>query len=598
MTKRRSLFMVGSTSTIDHLPPEIWLCISKLLRTSDLHNLCLINRRLYLTITADGMWKEKCYERWIDRENLDILTGNDYDPIPFSQWYSYYLQRAKWENKVFSLLWELTEETDPQHFREKYLNILQFRHYKLATFLHRIIKQGYIPDKRPLDLLTYANYLLGNIRHKYVFPLFYPTNPAELKNLNTMASKDAEMIYLRLSAIDTSFDDLLDSREFVFNGICSGLLRRYKKIEEFLKLSPVNRVSKLISISTEYLDCFPQLSDIEDQMNDGGVKRELHREDFMLLRVYSRESRGYKTIILAIIQAVSKRYNVQSYLARDHLVISEPDFPDGKAFVTINEDFQPYIFNKEDLVSVWSSNFPNTTNFESTALPALLEPISIQHLLTEFFRELLRCKPRPFEGYPNRAHGLRDMFPYGKVEVSRDITMYFAFIYDLFDVMFESGVTSLKGQMLRDLLNYVNANNFGDLNIIIGQNSLKEPSDCWSNKRDFVLLDDQSKIGCFYQDIETEDTLCALNQYAVDSKVFITTIDILGDIRVRLAEGLVPFQGDCDMLWKSFSQVVPRTDWGLFFRDYDKKKKKMLLSTYTQEKISNLVDNEQPLHNL
>ncbi|CAI4625724.1 BDN_1c_G0037970.mRNA.1.CDS.1 [Saccharomyces cerevisiae] len=598
MTKRRNLFMVGSSFTIDHLPPEIWLCISKLLGTSDLHNLCLINRRLYLTITSDEIWKRRCYDRWINRENLDILTGNDYDSIPVSQWYSYYLRRAKWENKIFCLLWGLTEETNPQHFREKYLHILQFRHYKLATFLHRIIKQGYIPDKRPLDLITYANYLLKNVRHKYVFPLFYPTNAAELKNLNNMASRDAEMIYLRLSAIDTSFDDLLDAREFILNGICSDLLQKYKKIEEFLKLRPVTRVSKLISISTDYLDCFTQPHDSVGQTNDRATGRELHREDFMLLRVYSREGRGYKTIILAIIQAITKRYNVDSYLARDHLVVSEPDFPDGRAFVTVNEDFQPYIFDKEDLLSVWSNNFHNAENFESAVLPALLEPISIQHLLTEFFRELLRCKPRPFEGYPNRAHGLRDMFPYGKVEVPRDVTMYFAFIYDLFDGMFESGMTSLRGQMLRDLLNYVNANNFGDLNIIIGQNALKEPNDCWSNKRDYVLLDDNNKIGYFYTDIETEDTLCALNQYEVDGKVFITTIDILGDIRVRLAEGLTPFQGDNDKLWESFSSVVPRTDWGLFFKGYDKERRRMQLNPYIEEKLSNLANDGQPLHNL
>ncbi|CAI4046938.1 SCF ubiquitin ligase complex subunit MDM30 SKDI_12G3950 [Saccharomyces kudriavzevii IFO 1802] len=598
MTKRRSLFMVGSSSTIDHLPPEIWLFISKLLKASDLYNLCLVNRRLYLTITADGIWKKRCYDRWINQEHLDILTGNDYDPIPISRWHSYYLRRAKWENRILSLLCELTEETDPQHFREKYLHILQFRHYKLATFLHRIIKQGYIPNKRPLDLLTYANYLLKNLRHKYVFRLFYPTNATELKNLNTMASRDAEMIYLRLSAIDTSFDDLLDSREFVLNGICSDLLHKYKKIEDFLKLRPVTRVSILISISTEYLDCFPQLNDIEDQMSDEGTKRELHREDFMLLRVYSRESRGYKTIILAIIQAIAKRYNVESYLARDHLVVSEPDFPSGQAFVTVNEDFQPYIFNKEDLLSVWSSNFPNTENFENAALPALLEPMSMQHLLTEFFRTLLRCKPRPFEEYPNRAYGLHDMFPYGVVEVPRDVIMYFAFIYDLFDGMFESGMTNLRGQMLRDLLNYVNANNFGDLSIIIGQNALQEPDDCWSNKRNYVLLDDDGKIGYFYQDIETEDALCVLNQYEVDGKVFITTMDILGDIRVRLAEGLMPFQGDYDVLWESFSPVVPRTDWGLFFRGYDKEKQRMQLSAYTQQKLFNLVDSEQPLHNL
>lgn len=582
--------MVGSTLTIDHLPPEIWLYISKLLQTSDLHNLCLTNRRLHLTIVADGIWKKRCYDRWITQENLDILAGDDHDPIPVCQWHSHYLQRAKWENKIFSLLWELTIETHPQTFREKYFHILQLGHHKLATFLHRIIKQGYIPDKRPLDLLTYANYLLKNVRHKYVFPLFYPMNATELKNLNIMASTDAEMIFLRLSAIDTSFYDLLDSREFVLNGICSSLLHKYNKIEEFLELRPVDRVSRLISISTDYLDCFPRFSDIEDQMGDEDSERELHREDFMLLRVYSRESRGYKTIILAIIQAIAKRYSVESYLARDHLVVSEPDFPGGQAFVTINEDFQPYIFNKEDLISVWSSSYRNTANFESTALPALLEPMSIQHLLTEFFRELLRCKPRPFEGYPNRAHGLRDMFPYGKVEVPRDVTMYFAFIFDLFDAMFESGMTSLRGQMLRDLLNYVNANNFGDLNIIIGQNALEEPNDCWSNKRDYVLLDDDDKIGYFFQDIETRDILCALNQYEVDGKVFITTIDILGDIRVRLAEGLIPFQGDCDKLWGSLSSVVPRTDWGLFFKGYDSEKQRMQPSSYTQERLFDLTD--------
>ena len=277
-------------------------------------------------------------------------------------------------------------------------------------------------------------------------------------------------------------------------------------------------------------------------------------------------------------------------------MVLEPEFPDGQAFVTINEDYQPYIFNREDLISVWSSNFPHTVNFESMALPALLEPMSIQHLLTEFFRELLRCKPRPFEGYPDRAHALRDMFPYGKVEVPRDVIMYFSFIYDLFDGMFESGMTSLRGQILRDLLNYVNANNFGDLNIIIGQNALKEPNDCWSNKRDYVLLDDDNKIGYFYKDIETDDTLCALNQYEVDGKIFVTTIDILGEIRVRLAEGLMPFQGDCDMLWKSFSCVVSRTDWGLFFKGYDEEKHRMQLSSYIEEKLFNLLDDEQPLY--
>lgn len=127
--------MVGSASTIDHLPPEIWLCISKLLKTSDLHNLCLINRRLYITVTTDAIWKKRCYDRWINQETLDILTGNDCDPIPVSQWYSYYLQRAKWERKMFSLLQELTEETNPQYFREKYLHILQFRQYKLACYI-------------------------------------------------------------------------------------------------------------------------------------------------------------------------------------------------------------------------------------------------------------------------------------------------------------------------------------------------------------------------------------------------------------------------------------------------------------------------------
>ena len=106
--------------------------------------------------------------------------------------------------------------------------------------------------------------------------------------------------------------------------------------------------------------------------------------------------------------------------------------------------------------------------------------------------------------------------------------MYFAFIYDLFDGMFESGMTSLRGQMLRDLLNYVNANNFGDLNIIIGQNALKEPNDCWSNKRDYVLLDDNNKIGYFYTDIETEDTLCALNQYESGRQSFYNNNRYLG----------------------------------------------------------------------
>ena len=107
--------MVGSASTIDHLPPEIWLCISKLLKTSDLHNLCLINRRLYITVTTDAIWKKRCYDRWINQETLDILTGNDCDPIPVSQWYSYYLQRAKWERKMFSLLQELTEAVSYTH---------------------------------------------------------------------------------------------------------------------------------------------------------------------------------------------------------------------------------------------------------------------------------------------------------------------------------------------------------------------------------------------------------------------------------------------------------------------------------------------------
>ena len=129
-----------------------------------------------------------------------------------------------------------------------------------------------------------------------------------------MASRDAEMVYLRLSAIDTAFHDLLDAREFVFSGIYSDLLQKYKKIEEFLKLRPVTRVSKLISISTDYLDCFSQPNDTVHETNNRDPERELHREDFMLLRVYSRESRGYKTIILAIIQAIAKRFNVESYL--------------------------------------------------------------------------------------------------------------------------------------------------------------------------------------------------------------------------------------------------------------------------------------------
>ena len=84
----------------------------------------------------------------------------------------------------------------------------------------------------------------------------------------------------------------------------------------------------------------------------------------------------------------------------------------------------------------------------------------------------------------------------------------------------------------------------------------------------------------------------------MDGKVFITTIDILGDIRVRLAEGLTPFQGDNDKLWESFSSVVPRTDWGLFFKGYDKERRRMQLNPYIEEKLSNLANDEQPLHNL
>ncbi|CCF56051.1 hypothetical protein KAFR_0A06160 [Kazachstania africana CBS 2517] len=588
--------MSAVASGMECLPQEVWFVISFHLELEDLLNLRITSKILNGRIKYYRIWRYLCHVNWIQHE-LDY--GGDLSalyPHDNNNWYNYFKYRYVKDMGLLKALNELSQLSGQDAYYKQFIKIVETNNSDsdsenhLLPLLSRISSTDLTYGRYTFDIAAIAQELLSAMRHKHFFKILF---------IDDSGTYTPEEVFIKLSAMDQSFDNLLHQRTVTYHKVNSKLKEFYKQTlrDSFLKLPSSLRVDKILSILLEIL-------------RPTFISSHYYLEDMMILRVYANEAKGHPLVLLAMVQSIAAKYRVRSYLSKNYLIIKDDELRDKESYLTISVDgdggFKPKLFTRTPLIKSLVQHLPYLQNDETLLnnfLKQFFKVLTNKDLVDVYFDELL---PKTL----NKSHSelCRDLdtkvrlFPYSLKPVSVGTVDYFISVRNslktpiipvtrtistlvdeelskFIDVAFPSDITYLKG-IKPDYLVCVSSYKdwlYRKYSIIIPENA---------NLR--------SMIGKFIRSKRDKKLLCIagvksthINLDSVESSQFYyIVINDLGEFYVELSKNVEDYEWHRDEIEQFLKMNSPASELGLVFKNVDWENHKLVLNDRIKKSLS------------
>ncbi|CDH10781.1 uncharacterized protein ZBAI_02567 [Zygosaccharomyces bailii ISA1307] len=491
------------------LPQEIWIEISKWLGPADLLQLRLCCRSLCQKITSRAIWRPRCYDNWLSYQVHDVWN---IETVPLDQsWFQYFCSRQRLERKMLADV--ISQHREYHQFFPEFGQRYNAGH--AAAWLRRVVERGFLHSGLRFDTVTLCHHLLTSLRHRHVYELFAPSSSEYVH--------DAEQtVFLRLAAMDGSFDLLLPHRQRVLNGVHT-LVKQEHGLDGFLAMPATLRVDRLVcflmgllapqrqqqqhqqqlcldfdlllphrqrvlngvhtlvkqehgldgflampaTLRVDRLVCF-LMGLLAPQRQQQQHQQQLCLEDFMLLRVYAGETQGHPLLVLSIVQTLAAYYGVETVLCGSYLVIRDTQLRAGETYLTVSSRGVPKIFTRRRLVQSLRRILGGSTEQTITnqVLPPILQPLARAELVSTVFRELLplHSRSRWTNASPKNVETLRRLFPISRRPMSAEIVHYFTCVYKAAEIQsrIEMRISSLYAVAFKEVFRLVSRQYPGD----------------------------------------------------------------------------------------------------------------------------------------
>lgn len=563
------------SKTLDELPTEVWITISKWLESSDVMEVRRCNRSLCRKLSSRAIWRPRCHEKWLVHLEQDPLYV-ELKPKDES-WFYHYRFRNHIEERIRKGIVEALESLEP------YQDVFsRFEHYKpthVIPFLHSVVKNGYLGGSADaelnMDMVTICHHLLVCMRHKHVYELFAESE--------TEYVHDAELtIFLRLSAMDSSFDLLLHHRDRVLREV--DLLARLEW-EEFMKLPSTLRIDRLIGYLMQALN-----RNNKAFVGAGSVQK--HLEDFILLRVYACETQGHPLLILSIVQKLASMYGVETVLCGSYLIIRDAKLMTGETYLTISSEGKPKIFTRKRLVhSLRRISGASENVVISRILPSILQPLTYKELVSTIFRELLPLYNKSkwsMAPFPKTPQMYRDLYPHSRQPMSMEIVQYFTCVYKAHELQsrIEMRISSLYSVAIKEVFRLVSRLYPGDYpyaaellhshGVNYGEHLLKY--DEWLFQLHSIAIEKSDQLGTFVTSTRDPYPMCVVGVRTFNNgNVYYTLMNYCGEFLVDSSSNLQQYdaRGNQDIIL-DFLETSGFSDLGLVFSQLDKNHWKLI----------------------
>ncbi|CEP60452.1 SCF ubiquitin ligase complex subunit MDM30 LALA0_S01e11210g [Lachancea lanzarotensis] len=422
------------------IPKEIWLSVFGHLNSQDLLSLRLCSHKFNELVKTQSIWASRCYTRWLKVEKEDILAQQLDGPSrlqPKDDWFYYFRYRNRIDTHVMNTLFSIVKDKSQKwdNYGDLMAGLSKYG-ILMVPLLRKMEFEGYI-DRRSFVVTYLGRQLLQMLRHRSFFQL---VNQAFAAEANEWVHYAEATVFLPLATMDIAFDRLLSHRNKIFAQVDLRLSQNFEDRSQFMKLPPTLRLDNIMKYLFQALDMARA-----DQLPQ---QTRYFLDDFLLLRVYAGEARGHPILLLAIIQMISTRYNIETMLCESFLIVRDERIRSGETYVAISQSGYPRIFTRKNLVESMQHSVPDRHAVLSSVLPKMLQPLKLQDLLCKIFDEFSpHCKKSYWDmASDKRMVSLRTLMPHSRIPAQCLDYEYYQMYWKLWRTSFQGQISGLLGK--------------------------------------------------------------------------------------------------------------------------------------------------------
>lgn len=356
------------------LPRELWYQIQESLPLNDLLRLREVNKRLAELVLDSTAWKYLCDDRWLNLAAQDPLASL---PMVHSYAYDFYKEQYQLDQALLRSLCRSINATSSKSFWLEFSDGVR-RLNGLKNTLRRSFLLSWTTHEHSVEELTMVRQLFWHARHKHFLQICSEGNSVN----SQLTITDAEQhFFLPLACLDPSFDVLLQRRTFILSEV-----DRYVATTFENDLTKFN--NKLSSLRLKYLATALFTVWVKNLPHRDPT---YYREDFMITRVYAGETQGHLLVLLSIIQTISKRYGITTYLSEFCLCFADTSescslsyeqiLESGASYFTVVPGAGFVVFKERDIAnSVGQGNLQSRLFDNERLRHRFLKPISFMQL--------------------------------------------------------------------------------------------------------------------------------------------------------------------------------------------------------------------------
>ncbi|SCV05913.1 LANO_0H17942g1_1 [Lachancea nothofagi CBS 11611] len=555
-----------------NLPKEVWLVVFEYLEYDDLLRLRTCSHKFNDLVKIQWVWGARCHKRWLQVEDEDFLASqltNGTRGCSKDDWFYYYRYRNRVDKHTFNTLCLIAACKQIGSYKNRLENLLKYGAL-IVPLLRDLELRGY-SNNLPFDVTFLARQLLLTMRHKSLFAFIESSIASKA---NQWVHYAEESVFLPLAAMDLAFNRILPHRAKIIQQVHSMVKHDFQDLSEFMQLPSTLRLDKIM----KYL--FQALNGARQEHLRQATRYYL--DDFMLLRVYAGEARGHSIVLLAIIQAVSSHYNVETVLCEEFLIVRDSRIRSGETYVTISVAGAPRIFTRKNLVDSMCRVFPDRQVVLNSIIPKMLQPLRTHDLMFKIFDEWSpHCKKSYWNVVSEKSiKNLEALMPHSRFPVRVSDYEYFQAFWKLKIASIQRQFRNLGGahflqfvelQYPHDTILIGSALNRphqdGDSNFLGGPQNFKPLYEKYSlSKSPSPLL---GRIVCDRR-IATKYIVLAA-KIAENGSHYLNLLDPFGDVHVLLREDVEVADGQIlspqDV--QHLVHLLSLSDLGLFFSKFD-----------------------------